>query len=163
LRKLPNINMALSIPTTKIPLPYRIIFFIIDIAGPLIGITLNIFNPVSTLEQYTAHPQDPPNLETLVAIDCSSGFFATLAFLNIFFLLYRPNDILVWRALTGSVILQDLFMIGGFARELNLRGGEWRGQDYGNVLGYSAIVAVRALFVLGVGIGERRGGSKKEL
>lgn len=59
-------------------------------------------------------------------------------------------------------------MIGGFLRELRLRGAEfptgWAGQDFGNVLGYAAIASVRALFVVGVGVsGSERSGSKKEL
>ena len=53
-------------------------------------------------------------------------------------------------------------MVGGFLRELRLRDGgvavnDWSGQDWGNVVGYSAIATVRGLFVAGVGLGGGKG------
>ena len=141
---------------TKIPLVYRVLFVVFDILLPAMGIFLNAFSPITPLTNYTANPVTPPNLETLVLLDGTSGFLAALAFLNVFFLLYRPNDILVWRALIGAVLLQDIFMLGGFARELKLRGGDWRGEDYGNIGGYILIAAVRSLFLLDVGM-DRKG------
>lgn len=151
-----------------IPLPYRIIFVFLDVALPFMGIAMNTFAPEMALQNFTPKPSSSISPETYVLLDCTSGFFAALAFLNIYLLVYRPNDVPVWRGLVGAMILQDLFMIGGFLRELRLREAKfpagWSGQDLGNVIGYSAIAMVRALFVLGIGMGQTiSSGSKKEL
>ena len=141
-----------STTNVKIPLVYRALFIGFDILLPIMGIFLNAFSPITTLTSYTHYPVTPPNLETLVLLDGTSGFLAALAFLNMFFLLYRPNDILVWKALIGAVLLQDVFMLSGFARELKLRGSDWRSEDYGNIVGYIFIATVRSLFLLDLGL-----------
>lgn len=101
-------------------------------------------------------------METYVLLDCTSGFFAALAFINIYLLLYRPNDLVVWRGLIAGILIQDLFMVGGFLRELRLRDGgvelaDWSGQDWGNIGGYTAIALLRGLFLAGVGLGGGKG------
>lgn len=150
------------------PLAYRVIFAILDIALPVMGIAFNVLNPLQALGNFTPHPKSPINLETYVLLDCTSGFFAALAFINVYLLVYRPNDLVVWKGLVGGVFLQDLFMIRGFLQELGMRNGSaavvgWSGQDWGNVVGYSVIALVRALFVLGVGVGPNPGQTRKEL
>lgn len=56
-----------------------------------------------------------------------------------------------------AVFCVDLFMLLGFARGLALEGrlsstASWRGQDWGNMLGYTFIGLVRLAFVAGVGV-----------
>lgn len=131
---------------------YRALFIVFDILLPIVGIALNTFSPKFPVSGYTLDPQEPLALEILILLDCTSGWFAALAFISTFFLFYRPNDLLIWKGLIGAIFLQDLFMLGGFARELKLRGSQWTGDDYGNIIGYSAIALVRALFVVGVGL-----------
>lgn len=150
----------------RMPIAYRILFILLDVALPIMGICFNLFAPVQALQNLTPNPTTPINLETYVLLDCTSGFFAALAFINIYLLLHRPNDLEVWRALCAGVLLQDLFMIGGFLRELRLRDGgvavaDWTGQDWGNVGGYTVIALLRGLFVAGIGLG--RGKGMKEL
>lgn len=144
------------------PLAYRVLFVLLDIALPIMGICFNTFAPANALQNFTPKPTTPINSETYVLLDCTSGFFAALAFINVYLLLYRPNDLVVWRGLIAGVLLQDLFMLGGFLRELRLRDGgvataDWSGQDWGNVIGYSAIAMLRGLFVVGVGLGKGKG------
>lgn len=98
---------------------------------------------------------------------CTSGFFAALAFINIYLLMYRPNDLVIWKGLVAGALLQDLFMIGGFLTDIRSRGGtgfgvaDSSGKTWGNVVGYSMIALLRVLFVAGVGLGGSKG--KKEL
>lgn len=148
--------------TPRMPLAYRAIFVILDIALPVMGIAFNLLDPLQALANFTPHPTSPINLETHVLLDCTSGFFAALIFINVYLLVYRPNDLVVWKGLVGGVLLQDLFMIRGFLLELSLRNGgvavaNWSGQDWGNVVGYSVIALVRALFVAGVGLNSSQG------
>lgn len=127
---------------------------------PIMGITFNTFTPVNALGNFAPNPTIPINPETHVLLACTSGFFASLAFVNIYLLAYRPNDLLVWKGLIAGTLLQDLFMVGGFLTELASRGGsgirlaDWSGQDWGNVVGYSVIALLRGLFIAGVGLGE---------
>lgn len=146
----------------RIPIAYRVLFVLLDIALPIMGICFNTFDPVSALGNFTPRPTTPINMETYVLLDCTSGFFAALAFINIYLLLYRPNDLVVWRGLIAGILIQDLFMVGGFLRELRLRDGgielaDWSGQDWGNVGGYTAIALLRGLFLAGVGLGGGKG------
>lgn len=123
------------------------------------GITFNTFTPAKALQNFASNPTTPINPETHVLLACTSGFFAALAFINIYLLVHRPNDLVVWRGLITGVLLQDLFMVGGFLTEIRSRGGigvgiaDWNGQDWGNVVGYSTIALLRGMFVAGVGLG----------
>ena len=161
---------TMSTTTPRIPPIYRAIFIALDIILPLTGILLNTFSPLTALQNYTPTPSPAINPETYVLLDCTSGFFAALCFINVYLLVYRPHDVVVWRGVVGGVLLQDLFMVGGFLREMRLRQAMgvtvWTGADWGNVGGYTAIAIVRGLFVMGVGMGGTGPGvaeMKKEL
>ncbi|KAK3060956.1 hypothetical protein LTS18_007334 [Coniosporium uncinatum] len=150
-----------------IPLPYRIIFIVLDILLPAFGIYSNILSPSSALAMFTPFPTLPPAPETQVLLDSSAGFFAMLLTLNVAFLAYRPNDILVWKTLQAGTLMTDVFMLLGFAKEMQATGrfntGMWTGQDWGNVSGYAAIAAVRVAFLMevGKGRGQRKGKGKE--
>lgn len=132
----------------------------------MMGIGFNTFAPVNALQNFVPSPVSPINPETHVLLACTSGFFASLAFVNIYLLVYRPNDLVVWKGLITGTLLQDLFMVGGILKELRSRadGGitlaDWDGQDWGNVVGYSAIALLRGLFVAGVGLGANKAGKE---
>lgn len=66
----------------------------------------------------------------------------------------------VWRAQEGGTLLQDIFMLGGFARAL-IAGGRtdctlWRSDDWSNIVGYIVIAGIRTAFLLGIGMREQR-------
>lgn len=141
------------------PLPYRVVFIILDILLPLYGIYSNLLDSHSILALFTPSPTLPPAPETQLLLDGGAGWFAMLLVLNVALLRYRPNDIFVWKVLQASVLWTDVAMVGGFVREMNGQGRlwemeKWRGLDYGNVCGYGVIAALRFGFVMGIGLGE---------
>jgi len=147
-----------------IPLPYRILFIILHILLPGFDIYNNTLSPSSALTLFTASPTLPPAPETQVLLDSGAGFFAMLLTLNVAFLVYRPNDMLVWKTLQAGTLMTDVLMLLGFAREMQATGrldtGMWTGQDWGNVGGYAAVAAVGVAFLLDVGRGEGQGKAK---
>ena len=112
----------------------------------------------------------PPAVETQLMLDREAGFFAGIVLLLAGLLRARPNDVTVWKYVLGSLLLVDLFGLAGFFRAFVDGGrtnvGEWRGGDWGNVLGYTVLAASRAAFILGVGFGPKvakASGKRKEL
>jgi len=118
-----------------IPLTYRVTFIFLDIILPIFGVTMHITNAPFILTGFTPSPILPPSSETIVLLDTLAGWYAALAFLNIVFLMKRPNDIVVWRALGGATLLIDLFMLGAFGRELS-GGRTWRGVSFSDGKAY---------------------------
>jgi hypothetical protein len=116
---------------TSIPLLYRIVFILFDIALPIFGTFMHIFNPSVILSGFVPSPSSPPATETILLLDTLAGWYASLTLLNVVFLSYRPNDLLIWRAMEGATLLVDIFMLGGFARSLmGVEVNNWRGVSH---------------------------------
>ncbi|KAJ7583858.1 hypothetical protein C8J56DRAFT_952035 [Mycena floridula] len=150
---------------SNIPAFYRHFFTTIDPLMCLGGVFGNILAPASILASYTATPSLPPATETIVLLDGMAGFFAGMAFTQIFLLRAKKEDLTVWKAVQVSMVFVDIFMLFGLARALiGQRGGmdttSWRGQDWGNIVGYPALILIRLAFLAGVGMG-RKGKDKK--
>ena len=148
-----------------IPILYRLAFGVFDIAMPAMGIYANLLDPGFVLGGFTTKFISPLNNETRVLLDAGAGWFAALILLNIAFLRYKANDITVWKILETAMILVDVFQLLGFARLYAAEGktevASLSGQDLGNVIGYSVIAAVRAAFVLGIGLSSAKAKTKK--
>ena len=145
--------------TSRIPAFYRICFTVFDLIMPLAGVFGNVFAPDFILKSYTSSQVFPPAPETILLLDAMAGFFAGLAFLHVFLLRANPTNIPVWRAVQGSTVLVDLFMLGGFGRALSTEGRldpkVWRAEDWGNIGGYAGILFIRMAFILGIGMGRQ--------
>ncbi|PWN93205.1 hypothetical protein FA10DRAFT_16032 [Acaromyces ingoldii] len=143
-----------------IPTFYRVVFFLFDVAMPLFGVVANTTMPEFIVSAYTPKIAKPIATETIVLLDGMAGFFACLIFLNLYFLSTKANDVTVWRGLQGGTLLTDVFMLFAFGRALSTEGRttleSWRGEDYGNVVGYTVILLVRLAFVLGLGLKEEQ-------
>lgn len=142
---------------TPIPRIYRVFFSSIDPLLALMGVGANIFNPRFILEGFMPKFAFPPAVETRLMLDREAGFFAGIALLQIGLLRAKPKDVTVWKYIQGNLLLVDLFQLAGFIRAF-VDGGrtdvaQWRGGDWGNVIGYAALAAFRAAFLLGVGFG----------
>jgi len=142
--------------TVSIPLFYRAIFTVLDLLLPLFGIYAHTVAPALVLKGWTPTHASPPAIDTYLLSDALAGFFASLAFLQIFLLWPKPNDWVVWRAMQGATLLTDIFMLGGFYRALRSEGRLdthlWRAEDYSNIGGYAVISIIRVAFLLGIGL-----------
>lgn len=149
-----------------VPLPYRVLFTIFDIVLPLFGIYAHLFAAdTMVLPGFSASFSWPPGAEMRVMLDATAGWLAAFATAQIVFLLYRPRDMLIWRTLAAGTLAQDLFMLVGLARGLQIEGklqdtSLWRGDDWGQVGGYVVIALVRAAFLMGIGVGRDEDGRK---
>lgn len=150
--------------STPIPTFYRIFFTWVDPLMCIGGALGTLFAPTSILESYTPRITSPPALETSVLLDSTIGWFAGMAFLQAYLLRARPADLVLWRALQVAMIAVDVAMLGGLAKALGAGGFDtagWRGGDWGNMVGYPALIAVRLAFLAGgVGTGRRSGITK---
>lgn len=158
----PSQSVKIQDSNMAFPIFYRICFTIFDIFLPIFGVFGNLIAPTFILNNYTSLYVSPPATETILLLDAMAGFLASLAFMQIYFLSTRPNDMTVWRGMQGGTLLVDIFMLGGFARALITEGRtdcmDWRSDDWSNVGGYVVIAAIRLAFLLGVGIrGEGKG------
>ena len=146
----------------KMPFFYRVCFVIFDVLLPVFGVFGNLFAPEFMLNNFTPLHVSPPATETILLLDATAGFFASLAFLQVVFWRTKPADKTVWRALEGGTLLLDVFMLVGFTRALiseeRTDWTAWRSDDWSNLGGYAAIAAVRAAFLLDVGVGEQSKG-----
>lgn len=140
-----------------IPAFYRILFSTVDpLLGLIGGVLLNLVSPASTLNSYTPLFTSPPAPETTILLASSSGFFAGLAFLQLYLLRARPADLVVWRALQGALIAVDAAMfaalVGALVREGRVDKMLWRAEDWVNMVMYPALLTIRLAFVSGVGM-----------
>lgn len=149
-----------------IPLLYLIVFSVFDFLLPLLGIYLHLFMPSMVLSGFTPSPVSSIAPETRVLLDGMAGWFAGLIVMHLYVRLIRPDDLSVWRALQASLVFVDAFMLLGFARELKITGrtstNQWRGEDWQNIVGYSALTLIRTAFALGVGVKKSTYRSKQE-
>ncbi|KAL8278505.1 hypothetical protein RQP46_009195 [Phenoliferia psychrophenolica] len=151
---------------TRIPTFYRIFFTLIDPLMCLGGVLGCLVFPSSTLTSYTPSALGAPiTPSTSVLLDSTAGWFLGMAFLQFSLLRARPYDVVVWRAVQVALVCVDLTMWLGLVRALVVEGrmadtANWRGGDWGNVVGYPALVAVRVAFLVGIGMGEGKGRRK---
>ena len=152
-----------------VPIGYRAFFFVFDIVLPVFGTYAHVFNPAFVLGGAVSRFALPPATETVVLLDTLAGCFASLAITQSYFLYTRPNDLTIWRGLNVGTFVLDLFQLASFYRALVAEGrldtSLWRGEDYGNIVGYTIIALVRAAFIAGVGVnyaGKPRAGDVKK-
>jgi len=142
--------------TFSIPTFYRVFFTNIDPILSLSGVILNILSPTTILASYSPTYTDPPSIETILLLDNTAGFLAGFTLLQLY-LLRNKRDMVVWKAVQGSMLVVDVFMLGGFTRALRKQGrlgfANWRLEEWGNI-GITAFVRfLRSAFILGVGMG----------
>ncbi|GAA5850914.1 hypothetical protein JCM8547_009130 [Rhodosporidiobolus lusitaniae] len=147
--------------TPVLPAYYRTLIVTFDIALPILGAIQKLVNPSSILRAFTPFPTLPPAPETLLLLDGSAGFFASLSLTSSLFLFHRPSDFFLHRTVQAGLVLVDVFMLGAHLREMSSGArlgivGSWRSEDWFNVLMYSGLTVVRGLFALGVGLPKQR-------
>lgn len=139
-----------------VPIGYRAFFTVFDIVLPIFGTYAHIFKPAIVLGGAVTRFALPPATETVVLLDTLAGCFASLAVTQTYFLITRPHDVPVWKGLNVGTFVLDLFQLASFYRALAAEGrldtSLWRGEDYGNVVGYTVIALVRAAFIAGIGV-----------
>lgn len=143
--------------STPIPLFYQISFQILDPILSLSGILLNLFSPLTIVKSYNPKPHLPPSLETILLLQITAGFLTGLVLLQLILLRLRPRDLVVWKAVQGSMLIVDLFMLGGFCLALEKQGRlgvqEWRSEEWVNIGVTGWVAVVRSGFILGLGLG----------
>lgn len=141
---------------SHIPTFYRIFFTWVDPIMCLGGVLTHLLAPELVLKGFTPSILTPIATETAVLIDGMVGWFAGMAFLQASLLRSKPTDAAVWRAVQVAMTCVDAAMVGAFARSLRTTNEWntqlWTGRDWGNIGGYSALVAVRVAFLMGVGV-----------
>ncbi|PIL34556.1 hypothetical protein GSI_03334 [Ganoderma sinense ZZ0214-1] len=148
--------------SSPIPTFYRVVFTLIDPFFCALGVATHLFTKNDVIAGLSPTALVPPAPETALLLDFLLGFFAMLGCLQVSLLRARPNDVPVWRALQGSTLVLDVIMTAATARKLVLEGrvgdpGAWLGGEWQNLAGNAAIGAVRAAFVLGIGMGGAKG------
>ncbi|KAM5545814.1 hypothetical protein V8D89_000852 [Ganoderma adspersum] len=147
--------------SSPIPTFYRVVFRIIDPFFCILGVTTHLFTKNDVVAGLSPSALVPPAPETALLLDFLLGFFAMLGCLQVGLLRARPHDVAVWKALQGSTLVLDVIMTAATARKLVLEGrtdpSVWLGGEWQNLAGNAAIGAVRAAFVLGIGMGGEKG------
>ena len=155
----------MAMASSPIPTFYRVVFTIIDPFFCALGVLTHLLAKNAVVAGLSPTALIPPAPETALLLDFLLGFFALLGCLQVSLLRARPNDVAVWRALQGSTLVLDVVMAAATARKLVLEGrstdpGVWLGGEWQNLVGNAAIGAVRAAFVLGIGMGGAEGKAK---
>ena len=149
--------MATSHP---IPLTYRIIFTIVDPLFCILGFATHLFAPATTMQGYSTRARIPPLPETVWLLDNMASFFAMLFVLEGVLLRYaKPRDVVVWRYVQAAGVMVDLFMVVGAVKLLSAEGrlmdvGNWRGDDWKNLVANAVMGLFRLAVALGIGMGK---------
>ncbi len=150
--------MATSRSPHPIPLTYRILFTYIDPLFCLLGFTTHLFAPTNTMAGYSDYAITPSAPSTIFLLDNMAGFFGMLFVLEGVLLRYvRSRDAGVWRVVQAGGVVVDVCMVVGAVKMLSSEGrlmdvGNWRGDDWKNVVGNVAMGVFRAGVALGVGM-----------
>ena len=147
--------------SSPIPTFYRIVFTIIDPFFCILGVATHLFTKNDVIAGLSPSAVVPPGPETVLLLVFLMGFFTMLGCLQVSLLRARPNDVTVWKALQGSTLVLDIIMTASTARKLVLEGrtdpSAWLGGEWQNLAGNAAIGAIRAAFVLGIGMRGAKG------
>lgn len=140
-----------------VPIVYRAVFAIFDIALPLMGVYLHLFQPAVVVAGSTPKPL-ALSVETQALLDIMSGWYAMLALVSLLLLAYRRNDVSLWKGVQAGVLLTDISQVCAFYRAMSREGrlGAWTPQDYQNWGGYIFIGLVRLAFVMELGVKEKK-------
>ncbi|EXJ75151.1 uncharacterized protein A1O5_01847 [Cladophialophora psammophila CBS 110553] len=148
-----------------IPTFYRVFFSTIDPLIALSGALTQVFAPATILTLYNPSSAAlPPAIETTVLLDSTAGYLVSTMFLQVVMLRARPADLTVWRCLQGSILIQDLAIIGAVVGALKtqhrLDWGLVTAKEWSNLAILAGVGALRVAFLLGIGVGGR-GKAKK--
>jgi hypothetical protein len=147
-----------------IPSFYRLFFPTLDPLIAFSGILTNLLSPSTILTLYNPAAHLPPLPEALTLIDINAGFLFATTPLQIIMLRLRPDDVVVWKCLQGSILLQDLGILAAVGRALVTQGrasvGLVRLEEWGNIVILGAVAVIRAAFLLNVGFADGKGKGK---
>ncbi|KIW33772.1 uncharacterized protein PV07_00596 [Cladophialophora immunda] len=152
--------------SSTIPAFYRVFFSTVDPLIALSGALTQLLAPRTLLTLYNGSSATlPPAIETTALLDSGAGYLLSTMLLQLVLLRLRPADRAVWRCLEAAILVQDVAVVAAVARALDaqhrlawpllLRPGEWA-----NLAILAGVGALRAAFLLGVGMGGGGGGGK---
>jgi len=132
-------------PATHLPLPYFLLFTLIDIISPTLGVLTYLFAP--SLAAATNFP--PPGFAPPLTL-----WAACLAVLQITNL-YVRRDFGRQRQIQSAAAAMDVFLLGLYVKTVvgegrtNVR--DWKGDDWLRLGVYAALALGRASYVIGDG------------
>lgn len=142
--------------TSAIPMFYQVVFKYIDPFFCTIGVTTHIFQKNKVLLGLSTKPAAPQAPETKLLLNFMVGFFAMLGCMQVTLVRAAPDNIPVWQALQLSTLVLDVVQIVATLQSASSQGraspSTWLPGENQNVWGNMGIGAIRAAFVLGVGL-----------
>jgi hypothetical protein len=141
-----------------VPFIYRLILTTVDPLFCILGTYTHLAQPADTFSGYSPHAP-APTPPTIFLLDNLSTIFIMLFVMEVGLLRFtHPRDIMAWRVVQAGGVLVDVVMTYGAVRSMMAEGrwgdmGQWRGDDWKNVVGNSVFGLVRLGCALGIGMG----------
>ena len=149
---------------SPIPSFYSAFFKTIDPILALAGAILPQIDSRTYLKDFSPAAISPPAIETKLLLDIMTGFYTGTALLQIFLLRAKSSDLTVWRFVEANILIQDVAILGGFARALSVQGRTnwtaWRIEEWRNIIILGVVAIIRIAFLTGVGLRSSKGPKK---
>lgn len=146
----------MGLPTTKLPVAYRLFFLYIEPISALVGSYYAFFKP-DTYLRLTHAPSSPSlglPLGTQVVLAQLSNLYLLFA-LNEALVLRSTEDLRVWRTLLFGLLVADLghlYSVSSLGQEVYWKVATWTAMDWGNVAFVYLGATMRVAFLSGLGI-----------